>query len=216
MHFRAHTLMRIILASMTFSAAEYNASMELEKCLKMSEDQRPKCIGNVRQIVELIHIISDIQFKAEEFQLKVKEFQLKVKEFQLKDKEFQLKDKEFQFMVEDRNAVIDIIELPMLKIDLSDVRSIFVGCDLIFAIIGVYILQCCQPTIQSPLFVVAAYVISMTAVLIYFLSQAKSTSQNMPQTFVVAEIAKVAFAIFISFYLENENRPLLHYGGYKM
>ena len=180
MHFRAHLLTRFILASMTISAAEYNASMELEKCLKMPEDQQPKCIGNVRQKVELVHIIKESQFKA----------------------------KQFQFMVEDRNAAIDIIELPMLKIDLSDVRSIFVGYVVIFAIIGVSILQCCQPTMQSPLFVIAAYVISMTAVLIYLISQAKSTSQILLPTFVVAEIAMIAFAIFISFRFENENRPL--------
>ena len=140
----------------------------------------------------------------------------KVIKQELKAEESQFKAKQFQFMVDDRNAAIDIIELPMLKIDLSDVRSIFVGYVVIFAIIGVSILQCCQPTMQSPLFVIAAYVISMTAVLIYLISQAKSTSQILLPTFVVAEIAMIAFAIFISFRFENENRPLLHYGGYKM
>ena len=170
-------LMRFILASMTICAAEYNAGMELEKCLKMSEN-RQQCIGNVRQIVELIHLISEIKLKAAEF----------------------------QFMVEDRIAVM---ELPMLKIDFLDLRSILVGYVVIIAIIGVSILQCCQPTIQSLLFVITAYVISMTAILIYVISQANSTSWGLPRTFVVAEIAMIAFAIFISFHFENENRPLM-------
>ena len=73
--------------------------MELEKCFKMSEHRQPKCIENVRQIFELVHMISEIKFKAAQF----------------------------QFMVEDRNAVIEAMQLPMLKIDFSDVRSIFVG-----------------------------------------------------------------------------------------
>ena len=73
--------------------------MELEKCFKMSEHRQPKCIENVRQIFQLVHMISEIKFKAAEF----------------------------QFMVEDRNAVIEAMQLPMLKIDFSDVHSIFVG-----------------------------------------------------------------------------------------
>ena len=49
----------------------------------------------------------------------------------------------------------------------------------------------------------------MTAILIYVISQANSTSWGLTRTFVVAEIAMIAFAIFISFHFENENRPLM-------
>ena len=105
------------LARMTICAAEYNASLELEKCLKGLEDWQLKWIGNVRHIVELVHIISSIIFKAAEFQFKAKEFLFKAAKLLFKAAKFQC-------MVENRNAVIELL---MMKIDFSDVCSVLVG-----------------------------------------------------------------------------------------